>query len=56
MTREQVRIWDYLVEHAQGMNRAIHIAVIAQELAILPNGTNNDNVRRWIKQMVITQI
>lgn len=53
MMPEQIRIWDYLVANAQGMNHAIHIADIAQEVGILPNGTNNDNVRRWIKQMVI---
>ena len=53
MIAEQIRIWDYLVANAQGMNHAIHIADIAQEVGILPNGTNNDNVRRWIKQMVI---
>ena len=53
MIAEQIRIWDYLVANAQGMNHAIHIADIAQEVGIPPNGTNNDNVRRWIKQMVI---
>lgn len=53
MKNEQIRIWDYLVTHAQGMNHAIHIADIARAIGIPPNGTNNDNVRRWIKQMVL---
>jgi hypothetical protein len=53
MTPEQIRIWDYLVANAQGMNRAIHIADLAQAIAEPPYGTNNDNVRGWIKQMVL---
>jgi hypothetical protein len=53
MKPEQIRIWNHLVENAQGMNRAIHIAVIAQQLHIPQNGTNNDNIRRWIKEMVL---
>ncbi|MCK9220825.1 MAG: hypothetical protein M0P47_12365 [Bacteroidales bacterium] len=35
------------------MNQAIHIADIAQAIGVSPNGTNNDNVRRWIKDMVL---
>lgn len=53
MTPEQIRIWNYLVANAQGMNQAIHISDIAQAIGVPPNGTNNDNVRRWIKQMVL---
>ncbi len=53
MNEEQQRIWDYLVAHGQGINHAIHIADIAEAIGVPPNGTNNDNVRRWIKQMVL---
>jgi len=53
MTPEQTKIWDYLVANAQGMNRAIHISNIAQAIDEPPYGTNNDNVRGWIKQMVL---
>lgn len=53
MTPEQIGIWNFLVANAQGMNQAIHISKIAQEIGVPPNGTNNDNVRRWIKQMVL---
>ena len=53
MTSEQISIWNYLVANVQGMGNAIHIADIARGIGIAPNGTNNDNVRRWIKQMVL---
>ena len=52
MNREQNLIWDYLRQHAVGMDNAIHINLLAEALSIPPNGTNNDNVRRWIKDMV----
>lgn len=45
MTPEQIRIWNYFVANAQGMNQAIHIADIAQAIGVPPNGTNNDNVK-----------
>jgi len=53
MIPEQNAIWDYLVSHAQGINLAVHINVIAREIDVAPNGTNNDNVRRWIKQLIV---
>ena len=53
MTVEQVNIWNYLVANAQGMQHAVHIADIAQGIGVPPYGTNNDNVRKWIKQMVL---
>lgn len=49
MTPEQIRIWDYLVANAQGMTHAKHIGDIAAAIGEPPYGTNNDNVRRWIK-------
>ena len=53
MTPEQIRIWDYLVANAQGMTHAKHIGDIAAAIGEPPYGTNNDNVRRWIKDMVL---
>ena len=54
MTVEQQRIWDFLVENAQGIKNAKHINEIAKAIGVSNYGTNNDNVRYWIKDMVIT--
>ncbi|HRJ76784.1 MAG TPA: hypothetical protein PLZ12_20245 [Saprospiraceae bacterium] len=53
MTIEQERIWQYLVENALGIANVINIEDIARALEISPHGTNNDDVRGWIKDMVI---
>ncbi|OIP03879.1 MAG: hypothetical protein AUJ97_03675 [Bacteroidetes bacterium CG2_30_32_10] len=53
MNEEQHSIWDYLVANAQGMNNAKHIGDIAEAIGQQPYGTNNDNVRIWIKDMVL---
>lgn len=53
MNEEQQRIWNYLLESGQGMDNAIHIDRIAEEIGVPDYGTNNDNVRNWIKDMVI---
>lgn len=47
------QIWNYLLENGQGIANAIHIKIIAKEINIPKYGTNNDNVRNWIKDMVI---
>jgi len=53
MNEEQHRIWDYLLENAQGIDNSIHINVIAESIGVPDYGTNNDNVRNRIKDMVI---
>lgn len=53
MNEEQQRIWNYLLESGQGMDNAIYIDRIAEEIGVPDNGTNNDNARNWIKDMVI---
>ena len=53
MTAEQMIIWNYLVENAQGVNNAEHIHDIANAIGVPPKGTNNDDVRNCIKDMVI---
>lgn len=53
MNREQQLIWDYLVRDALGRGNAKHIHEIANNIGVQPQGTNNDNVRAWIKDMVI---
>lgn len=54
MNTNQQRIWDYLILNTIGIQNAVHISRIAEELNIPPKGTNNDDVRRWIKEMVVT--
>jgi len=52
MKKEQVDIWNYLIVHALGKQNAIHVNDIANALQIPDQGTNNDNVRNWITDMV----
>lgn len=53
MKQRQIDIWNYLIEHARGIDNAKHINVIASAIGEPPKGTNNDNVRNWITDMVI---
>ncbi len=53
MNDEQEKIWNYLIENAQGIDNAIHIDIIAEEIGVPSKGTNNDDVRGWIKDMVM---
>ena len=53
MNNDQQRIWDYLIINALGKANAKHIEVIANELGFPPHGTNNDDVRGLIKDMVM---
>ncbi|OWY25532.1 hypothetical protein C7N43_20235 [Sphingobacteriales bacterium UPWRP_1] len=54
MKTEQGKIWDYLLaENALGRSCAINVPTIANALGVLPHGTNNDDVRAWIRSLVI---
>jgi hypothetical protein len=53
MTTKQNEIWDFLVTNAVGLQNVVNIDDIATGIGEPPQGTNNDNVRNWIKQMVI---
>lgn len=53
MNDEQIAIWNFLTENAVGRNNAIHISDVANSLGFPPNGTNNDDVRRLITDMVM---
>ena len=53
MEKEQQQIWDFLLENALGINNAIHIKDIAIAIGVSDHGTNNDDVRNWIKGLVI---
>jgi hypothetical protein len=52
MTKQQIQIWNYLKAHSVGMTNAIHIADLAENLGFEPYGTNNDDLRNIIKDMV----
>jgi hypothetical protein len=53
MTQEQTNIWNCLTTHALGINNAIKVEDLANAVGIPPKGTNNDDVRNWIKDMVL---
>ncbi len=53
MNKEEQQIWEYLKVNSVGRNNAIHIADLANNLGFPPNGTNSDDVRRQIKDMVM---
>jgi hypothetical protein len=53
MNNEQQLIWDYLVQNALGKVNAKAISDIANAIEVPPKGTNNDDVRAWITDMVI---
>lgn len=53
MKQKQIEIWNYLTKNALGIDYAKHIEVIASAIGEPPQGTNNDNVRNWITDMVL---
>ena len=54
MNNEQKLIWEYLILNALGKSNAKSIAEIANAIGAPPKGTNNDDVRGLIKDMVIS--
>jgi hypothetical protein len=56
MTEQQSQIWNYLTEHSVGISNAIHIADLAEALGFEPYGTNNDDLRGIIKDMVMEEL
>ena len=55
MNEKQSLIWQYLQNNAVGINNAIHVRNIADALGFPPKGTNNDDVRALIKNMVVRE-
>jgi len=53
MNEKQCKIWKYLLENAKGKDNAVLIKNIAHAMNVPDCGTNNDNVRAWIKEMVV---
>lgn len=53
MTQEQQTIWDYLTANCVGIDNAQYVAIIAQECGFRPFGTNNDDFRAIVTDMVV---
>lgn len=53
MNEQQTRIWECLTTDHLGKENAILIRDLADKLGILPYGTNNDDVRANIRDMVL---
>jgi hypothetical protein len=52
MNEQQQAIWNYLRVHAVGKRNAVHMNKIASDLEIPDYGTNNDDVRASIADLV----
>lgn len=55
MTQEQQTIWNYLTTNCVGINNAQNVATIAQGCDYAPHGTNNDNFRAIVTNMVVNE-
>ena len=55
MTSEQNDIWSYLIKNCLGINHALNVRNLADAVGIPTKGTNNDDVRGWITDMVIKE-
>lgn len=55
MTQEQQRIWDYLINNCIGYNNAQKVAFIDHACGYGVYGTNNDNFRAIVTNMVVNE-
>ena len=55
MTQKQQTIWNYLTTNCVGINNAQNVATIAQGCDYAPHGTNNDNFRAIVTNMVVNE-
>ena len=54
MKDEQIAILNFLKREAMGIDNAVKIKDIATAIGVPQQGTNNDNVRKWIKELIDT--
>ena len=45
---------EYLRNNALGINNAISVSKLADVIGVVSKGTNNDDVRGWIKDLVLS--
>ena len=55
MTEIQEQIWNYLQSNAVGYQNAIHVYHLAEALELDHIGTNDDNLRMEIRNMLIDE-
>lgn len=53
MNAIQEKILEYLINHALGISNAISISNLANFINLPPKGSNNDDLRALLKDMVI---
>ena len=53
MNQEQLRIWTYLNQHAQGYENRKSSDIIRDELDIESGGRTNENIRNLIRDIII---
>jgi len=53
MNEKQNEVWNYLLENAKGKDSAVLIKNIANAIGAPDCGTNNDDIRALIKDMVV---
>lgn len=53
MNEEKKKIWEYLTKHTVGRKKAMHMSILANNLNYEPKGTNNDNLRKLLTEMVM---
>ena len=56
MTAEQRRIWDYMTTHCVGINNVQNVSTIAHACGYGDYGTNNDDFRAIITNMVVNEL
>lgn len=56
MTDEQQRIWDYMTANCVGINNVQNVATIANACGYENHGTNNDDFRAVITNMVVNEM
>ena len=53
MTPEQQRIWNYLINNCIGYNNAQSVSIIAHACGYADHGTNNDDFRATVTDMIV---
>lgn len=53
MTPEQQRVWNYLINNCIGYNNAQKVASIAHACGYADHGTNNDDFRATVTDMIV---
>lgn len=56
MTDEQQRIWDYMTANCVGINNVQNVATITNACGYENHGTNNDDFRAVITNMVVNEM